>query len=332
MAKEKGLECIVVIPERLSPKNLPKGIPKKWLHTIKPKKFLLHGALKKWYWERVQVPQFFAQEKLDWEYYPYPCPLPEKSPHRRAMTVHDLILWKDPRYKGNRLKRYYHRQARRSLVFMDLLFTVSAAIHKELGIPAAKVLPNAIPEMPKNIPANRDSKEALVYLGGYDIRKNVPQMVETVAGLKHPPRLMLIGTALHRSKLYPEVPEYPYTYFLGALPDEEVYSALKSAKAFLHFSDSEGFNIPLLQAMSIGIPAIVRDTPVNREISNDSALFLPKSESLDSLKEGLSDTLMLLEDPARRKSVVAAQKKAAARFSWKKSLNIFLSQLKSHEE
>ncbi|MFA4815235.1 MAG: glycosyltransferase [Candidatus Gracilibacteria bacterium] len=322
LALQKNIECIIPVPQKIT----PKGIPKNWLHVLHPKLWLLHPALKKWYWERIQVPTFFAQKKLDWEYYPYPSPLPPAGPHFRAITVHDLILWKDPRYKGNRLKSYYHLQARRSLIHADQLFTVSESVHDELGIPAAKVLPNGAAQIPAKL-KKLNYQDALVYLGGYDIRKNVPEMVQTVATIKHPPRLVLIGQSPHQSRYYPAVPEYPYTYPLGFLPDEEVYSVLKSSFAFVNFSDSEGFNIPLLQAMTVGIPAIVRDLPVNREISNNAALFLPDTHSKSSLRQALSDKLILLEDPTQRKNIIAAQKKAAARYSWKKSLRIFLNQL-----
>ncbi len=325
LALQKNMECIVPIPQNTA----PTGIPKKWLRVLRPKAWLLHPALKKWYWERIQVPAFFARHELDWEYYPYPSPLPPAGPHLRAVTVHDLILWKDPRYKGNRIKSYYHLQARRSLVHADQLFTVSQAVHDELGIPAAKVLPNGAAQIPPHL-KKLSYQDALTYLGGYDIRKNVPEMVQTVATIKHPPRLILIGEAPHRSRYYPEVPEYPYTYPLGFLPDEDVYSVLKSSLAFINFSDSEGFNIPLLQAMSVGVPAIVRDIPVNREISDNAALFLPDTHSKSSLRQALSDKLTLLEDPAQRKAIIVAQKKAAARYSWKKSLRIFLGQLTQH--
>lgn len=326
LALNKEVECLIPVPSAVA----PKGIPKRWFRTIKPKAWLLHPALKKWYWEAVQVPAFFAKHSLDWEVYPYPCPLPKASKHLRAMTVHDLILWKDPRYQSNRMKAYYHREALRSLVYVDQLFTVSQAVHDELGIPSAHVISNGAAPFPTAL-KKMNYGDALVYLGGYDIRKNVPQLVEMVAGLKNAPRLILIGEPPHRSRYYPEVPEYPNVYSLGFLSDEEVYSVLKSAKAFIHFSDSEGFNIPLLQAMCVGVPAIVRDIPVNREVSNGTALFLPKTKDKRSLQKALSDTLLTLEDPINRKAIIAAQKKAASRYTWKKSAHVFLTTLSQHE-
>ena len=322
-AKRKNLECIVVVPRAV----YLKGIPRKWIRLVKPPFWLLHRALKKWWWEHISVPQFFASRDLDWEYYPYPCPLPESSPHLRAVTVHDTILWNDVRYQGGPLKTYYHKFARRSLVYAEHVFTVSHATHGELGIPTATVLGSGAPEVPKKIPT-LTYQNALVYLGGYDLRKNVPELVKTFLAankkLASAFRLVLIGKPLHQSRFYPEVPEDPSVIHLGPLTDDEVYKVLHSAFAFVHFSDSEGFNIPLLEAMLAGTPAIVRDLSVNREVSQNSAFFLPtKGPLVESLLSGIK----LLQKPAQRKSQIAAQKKAASRYSWKKSAQVLLKTL-----
>lgn len=325
LARQKKLNCIVAVPRAV----YPKGIPRKWIRVVKPPFWLLHGALKKWWWERISVPQFFASKDLDWEYYPYPCPLPPASPHDRAMTVHDTILWSDSRYRSGRIKAYYHKLARRSLVYVDHVFTVSKSTHAELGIPAATVLGGGAPELPKKL-STLSYQDSLVYLGGYDLRKNVPALVKTFLAankkLDNAYRLVLIGEPLHHSRFYPEVHEHPGIIRLGALTDDAVYKVLHSAFAFVHFSDSEGFNIPLLEAMLAGVPAIVKDIPVNREVSNNSAIFLHKKSAL---VESLVSGIKLLRKPAARKSQIAAQKEAARRYSWKKSAQNLLTSMKS---
>ncbi len=311
LAATKNVQLTVVTPSKFP-----------GAHTLKPKAWLLHPALKKWYWERVQVPAFFAEKTLDWEYYPYPCPLPEASAHRRAMTVHDTILWDDPRYRGNRLKRAYHRRAKHALIHVDHLFTVSRATHNELGIPAATVLHNGLPEIPtglKKMPYEND----LIYIGGYDIRKNVPELIRqfVLYHKSHPERrLLLVGEAHHHSRYYPKLPTHPAVVQLGKLSEKALYSALKSAFAFVHFSDSEGFNIPLLQAMAVGTPTIVRDLSVNREVSHGASLFL---------KSSLSASLKKLEEPKTRAALVIKARQAARSYSWTKTAQHFLKALLS---
>lgn len=330
-SKKKDLKLHIVVPRAVS----LRGIPRTWIALLPTKKFLLHRALKKWYWERVQVPQYFAKKNLDWEYYPYPCPLPRRSSHLRALTVHDGILWKDPRYKGKGLKRIYHQESFQSLKKVEQVFTVSEATRRSLNLLNAHILPNAVPEtraQPSAAPTR-----TLVYLGGYDLRKNVPDLVETLHYLNQPPifkrkkfELLLLGKAHHQSPLYPEVPNRPNVRQTGPLTDEEIEAQLKSAFAFLHFSDSEGFNIPLLQAMKAGTPAIVKDLLVNREVSKNTALFLPNTHDKNSLQRALSAKLKMLENPKQRARIIQAQKKAAKQFSWGKSAEIFLKTLQKH--
>jgi glycosyltransferase involved in cell wall biosynthesis len=314
LAATKKVELTVVSPA-------PVKIPGLKVHTLRPKTWLPHPALKKWVWERVQVPAYFARHNLDWEYYPYPCPLPARSSHLRAMTVHDLILWDDPRYQGSRLKRTYYRQAKRALVHVDQLFTVSHATHDELGIPAAKILPNAAPEIPTGL-SKKPYQNDFIYIGGYDLRKNVTELVRQFVLYQKThaeSRLLLVGVPHHRSRYYPAVPSHPSVLHLGRLSEKELYSALKSSKALLHFSDQEGFNIPLLQALSVGTPAVVKDLPVNREVSHGAALFL---------KGSLSATLKKLEDPQAVASLRAAGRAAAKQYSWPKSAQLFLKALR----
>lgn len=317
LAATKKVALTVVTPK-------PVRISGLTVHVLPTKTWLLHPALKKWYWERIQVPAFFGRRSLDWEYYPYPCPLPSASAHFRAMTVHDLILWDDPRYKGGRIKQAYHRHAKRALIHVDHLFTVSKTTHDELGIPAATLLPNGLPELPtglKKMPCGKD----LVYLGGYDIRKQVPQLIrQFIQTLKENPnrRLLLVGKPHHHSRYYPVLPQHPSVKTLGALSDKQLYSLLKSAFAFVHYSDAEGFNIPLIQALAAGTPAIVRDLPINREVAHGAALFINPSQMGE-----LSASLKTLTQPKKRSALIAKGKKVAGQYSWEKTAKLFLKAL-----
>lgn len=301
----------------ISPK--PVKIPGVKVIVVKPK----IGPLAKWYWERIQAPIALAKLPLDLEYYPYPTPLPKYSLHKRAVTVHDLISWKDPRYFSNKLKKLYHRKAHHALLYVDKIFTVSEVVHAELKIPSAKILPNAIPEIPKKLQSKFDPN-LLVYLGGYDIRKNVPDLLKTFTKIRKEfpkMKLVLIGKPHHKSKYYPKLALPENATLTGNIPDKKVYELLTSAFAFIHFSDSEGFNIPLLQAMSVGCPAIVKNIKINHEVSHDTALFIsPKSTPLAIIKK--------LQNKKFRNTVSLAEKSASKKYTWKRSAEIFFKAVK----
>lgn len=321
----KKAELRVVVPAPLLASEMKAmGLQKKQVKVIRPYAWLLHASLRKWAWEAMQVPAYFAAQNLEWEYYPYPCPLPAASKHLRAMTVHDLILWNDTRYQGNRLKSKYRRESLRALVHVDHLFTVSKTTHDELGIPAATLLPNAVSVPQTTRKKQKSPYKDLVYVGGYELRKRVPLLVDRFKELhkKHPEyRLLLVGQAHAKSALYPEIPEHPAVLRLGRRSDAEVFELLQNSFAFVHSSDSEGFNLPLLEAMLAETPALVTDLPVNREVSHGAALFW------DPSKKGSLDAILRALTPAKRRAQIAKQKKAAAHYSWKQSAQHLLTAL-----
>jgi len=52
----------------------------------------------------------------------------------------------------------------------------------------------------------------------------------------------------------------------GALPDREVASLLRGARALLFPSFAEGFGLPLAEALALGVPAVASDLPALREV------------------------------------------------------------------
>ena len=52
----------------------------------------------------------------------------------------------------------------------------------------------------------------------------------------------------------------------GALPDREVASLLRGARALLFPSFAEGFGLPLAEALALGVPAIASDLRALREV------------------------------------------------------------------
>jgi len=64
--------------------------------------------------------------------------------------------------------------------------------------------------------------------------------------------------------------------FTGFYEDEQKYSLLKNAFAFIHLSFYEGFGLPPLEAISCDCPAIASNIPVLKEIlGKDIACFNP---------------------------------------------------------
>lgn len=60
----------------------------------------------------------------------------------------------------------------------------------------------------------------------------------------------------------------------NSLPDTTVVTLLRGAKALLFPSFSEGFGLPLAEALALGTPVLCSNIPVFHEIGGDCATYL----------------------------------------------------------
>lgn len=100
---------------------------------------------------------------------------------------------------------------------------------------------------------------------------------------------------------------------VGRRPYETLPDLYRCHDVFVFPSISETFGHPMAEAMACGLPVVVADTPVNREVCGDAALyFSPLSVS------GLTDCLRRLDgDPELRAELVAkGRNRVLDSFTW----------------
>lgn len=95
-------------------------------------------------------------------------------------------------------------------------------------------------------------------------------------------------------------------HYLGYQSDGKVLALLKNAKALIFPSFYEGFGIPPLEALSCGIPAVVSDIEVMREVFGKSVHYINPYDAKVNLNQ-------ILEEP------VDNSDKVLAKYSWDKA-------------
>lgn len=75
--------------------------------------------------------------------------------------------------------------------------------------------------------------------------------------------------------------------WLEKVCDSSLYQLYSEAIAFISASKGEGFNLPVREALSFGIPVVLSDIEVHRELYNDEGVFFTL-DSLDSLNKALN--------------------------------------------
>ncbi|MGP4014479.1 MSMEG_0565 family glycosyltransferase [Saccharopolyspora sp. 5N708] len=95
---------------------------------------------------------------------------------------------------------------------------------------------------------------------------------------------------------------------LGPVGDDDLPSLVASSAAFAFPSTKEGFGLAAMEALAAGVPLVVRDLPVLREVFGRTAGF---GDTPQALATELGRALTT-DDPARR----AAGRELAARHTW----------------
>ncbi len=99
---------------------------------------------------------------------------------------------------------------------------------------------------------------------------------------------------------------------LGYVTDDETVYLYRNARMSLFPSRYEGSGIPALEAMAHGLPVIVSDIPVMREVTGGAALTIPLDKPA-SLAEAMSQ---LNTDNALRTEIVTKGMERIAAYAW----------------
>ena len=94
--------------------------------------------------------------------------------------------------------------------------------------------------------------------------------------------------------------------------DDELRALYAGASAFAFLSEYEGFGLTPLEALAAGLPGLLLDTPVAREVCGDAALYVSRPDP--ALIETALATLLF--DARERARILEAAPRVLARYSW----------------
>lgn len=120
----------------------------------------------------------------------------------------------------------------------------------------------------------------------------------------------------------------PFLYYPGYLPSKDMPALFCGASVFLFPSLSEGFGIPIIEAMACGTPVITSNLSAMPEVAGSGALLIdPMCE------QEIADKLLELENnPELRSSQRDYGLKRAQQFSWKRNTKKLISIYKQHHQ
>ena len=175
----------------------------------------------------------------------------------------------------------------------------------------------------------------VAYVGGIDARKNVPQLVKLFNrmlsswskdnGLRP---LLLIAGRIQNDRNYPALLSLigdlgiaNDVVLTGFVPDEELKPLLQSAHVFVFPSLYEGFGLPPLEAMALGVPVMSQKNSCLPEVLGDSAHWFD-AQDLAAASALLKE---LLCNDSLRLAKVTDGRRQAAKFTWDRMASLTYS-------
>jgi glycosyltransferase involved in cell wall biosynthesis len=278
----------------------PPAVPPDWATAVR----LVEGAGGT-AWEQGALPRALARDGADVLFAPgYTAPLTAGVPI--ALTVHDVSFCAHPEWfpwrEGMRRRLITGWAARRArVVLTDSAFS-QAEIVTHLGLPAPKVrvIPLGMRAPGRLKPDTTDREPRVLFVGSVFERRRVDRLIEcfdAVADAVPGARLDIVGenrTARPRVDLDALVSGLRHAGAVRVrsyVDDATLRDLYASASVFVFLSEYEGFGLTPLEALAAGVPPVVLDTPIAREVCGPAARYIPASTGLADLSATIVDCL-----------------------------------------
>lgn len=222
-----------------------------------------------------------------------PFALPANT--RTLVTIHDLV-WKDHgntmRFPGRQIENYFTPRAlaRADNIAVVSRFTAQRLehyfpqyVHKLVIVPGASMFKGATSTVAADSPG-----QYLLFVGTLEPRKNLPRLLRAYRQfVTITPEVMPLkivgGTGWGGEDIAGLVDELGlggHIQLLGKVGDDALQQLYRDAYALLMPSLYEGFGLPVVEAISMGVPVIVSRQSAMAEVAGAAAICVdPLSEA-----------------------------------------------------
>ncbi|WP_030104982.1 glycosyltransferase family 4 protein [Actinoalloteichus caeruleus] len=318
-----------VIPGLIGPKSLP--YPRRVLSAL---------------WER-GIPVWPGGDSVH-----APTPFaPPSVPRGRGLvvTVHDTVPWTHPETLTRRGAAWHRRMVGRAARRASALVTPTAAVAAELARhldadrqrsgagtngatgPRTHVVGEGVSDALRR-PLTDEFQQRVgrklrlpdryvLAVGTVEPRKGIDVLIRAMAGARGPDLpLVLVGASgwggvdprrlaeehgLARDRLR----------VLGRIEDTELSAVLRQATVLAAPSRAEGFGLPVLEAMAVGVPVVHTDVPALVEVAGGAGLVVRRGDP-DTLAGALR---AVASDSGRAQAMIRAGLRRAEHYDWERA-------------
>ena len=260
-----------------------------------------------------------------------------RSRAARLVTVHDLSILTHPEWHPTLRTWLMGRPLPRTVATVHHVITDCEAVRLEV-IERLRVHPERVstvplapsgefriqrPEVIDAVARRYDltTGDYILFVGALEPRKNLIRLLEAQellrGGRRDVPPLALVGPSGWRNReLVTRIRSAGSSArLLGPVPRSDLVALVGGASLLAYPSLSEGFGLPVLEAMACGTPVVASHIGPIVEIAGDAAVLVDPTDAED-IAEGLR---RVLDSSDLRADLVKRGLAQAAKFSWERT-------------
>jgi glycosyltransferase involved in cell wall biosynthesis len=279
-------------------------------------------------WHRLQWPSIerLAGGTFDVAHSLHPLLMPAEA--ARIVTIHDLDFFKHPERTRAEIRRDYPSLAAAHAQRADHIITVSeftaGEIERQLGVPRDRmsICSPGAPDWPRR--ESLPSDGYVLFFGTLEPRKNIGGLLnayEKIAGRREVPKLVLAGRPTEHARPWLDRirrgPLQRHVEHVGYIAPERRRSLYEGARLLVQPSFEEGFGMPVLEAMTIGVPVIASRAGALPEVVGDAGLLIDPRDA-DALAAAIE---RVIDEEATAATLIARGFERAAMFQWNRTVS-----------
>jgi len=248
----------------------------------------------------------------------------------QIVTIHDAVPWTHPETLTAQGARWHRAMGERARRFADIIVVPTDAVASRLSSYLSlgdriRVIGGA-PTSDLFVPFDSESRRKalrvpdtyITFVGTLEPRKGLAELLTALARIDDLPLVVIgpsgwggvsIGELVHRTGIAPS-----RVHALGRLDDADLAAVLSASRGLVVPSLEEGFGLPVLEAMSLGVPVIHSTAEALVEVAGQSAIAVDVHGTNGTIK--LAEALTGLDDETLRRDLASRGKARAAEFSW----------------
>lgn len=283
-------------------------------------------------WHRLSWPaaETLTNRAFDVTHSLHPLLMPSREA-ARVVTIHDLNFLTHPERTSREIRRDYQKLARTHAHRADRIVVVSRFTAREVEarfeIPPDRIAvcpPGAPPWLPRET-APADGGYVL-FFGTLEPRKNVSGLLdayERLAARRHDlPQLILAGRATEQSgpclDRIARPPLAGLVQHVGYVDPENRRALYEGARLLVQPSFEEGFGMPVLEAMTLGVPVVASDRGALPEVLGDSGPLV-NPEDADQMARAIE---RMIDDQAYAAAASARGVLRSRLFDWDRTAGL----------